>query len=81
MVVLVPHEEWTKKARTKSKFGKEEVMIGTWNVRTCLSIDDNDRLSLDLLKYRVLVCALQEVRWDKQKVVERHGVLGWWCMA
>ena len=62
MVVLVPREEWTRKAWTKIKFGKEEVTIGMWTMRTCHSIDDHDRVSLDLLKYWVSVSALQEVR-------------------
>lgn len=61
--------ESKQKIKTGKK-KKEQIKIGTWNIRTMLETGKMEQITLELEKYGIDLGALQEIRWKGQGTVD-----------
>jgi exonuclease III len=69
--------EWKTVGRNQIK-ASSNLVIATWNVRTMRSPGANEQLTADLKKHKVLIAALQEVRWEDELRGQKHGDYKFW---
>jgi exonuclease III len=52
-----------------------EMRISTWNVRTLYRAGAMDELAQELEKYKIDICALQEIRWPDEGTMTKKNYM------
>jgi len=62
--------------QTWNSKGKNDLAIGTWNVRTLLQVGKMNEMAVELSRYKLDIIALQEIRWkDAGAIIKKDFTL------
>jgi exonuclease III len=53
--------------------------ISTWNVRILYRAGAMDELAQELEKYKIVICALQEIRWPGERTIAKKNYMILYC--
>ena len=66
-------QERITRYRPKTKLKDDDFRIGTWNVLTMLQAGKLAEVTDELIRYRIKIAALQEIRWkDAGELKKKH---------
>jgi len=59
-----------KQMMTKEAW-KSHLIMATWNVKTMLILGKIQEISKEMIKYKIDIIALQEIRWQEQSRIDK----------